>query len=134
MTKSSSTPSEINKPVPSTNESVKLLRVSAVVGVVVWLVHRLAADADLITSTLVMGVLVVVPLGLSLARPSRAPGSLEGWIATLQPFAAAGAVAALTLESGGPSALFTLPWFILTLVVGVLFLPETFRRRVDHAQ
>lgn len=118
MNTSSSTPSNRKKPEPSVDETSKLLRVSAVAGTAVWLVHRLVADADLITSTLVMGVLVVVPLGLSLLRPSHEFAGLDGWLATLQPFAAVGAVVALTLASGGPSALFTLPWFVLTLLAG----------------
>lgn len=119
MTTRSSTPSKRKETDPKANETAKLLRLSAVAGVVVWLVHRLVADADLITSTLVVAVLVVVPLGLSLVPPNREVSALDGWIGTLQPFAAVGAVAALSLESGGPSALFVLPWFVLTVLSGV---------------
>lgn len=83
-----------------------------------WLGHRLFADTDLITSTLALAVLVVVPLGLSLIRLNVRQAKIFGWLSLLQPFAAFGALLALTLEPGGPTGLFAVPWLVLTLGAG----------------
>ena len=85
----------------------------------VWLGHRLLADTDLITSTLAMAVLVVVPLGLSLISLNARQAKVFGWLSLLQPFAAFGALLALTLEPRGPTGLFAVPWCVLTLGAGV---------------
>ena len=90
------------------------------------------ADTDLISSTLAVGVLVVVPLGLSLVSLNARQAKVFGWLCLLQPFAAFGALLALTLEPRGATALFALPWFVLTLgagVVGLLGLLERPRER-----
>jgi len=78
------------------------------------------ADTDLIKSTLGLGVLVVVPLGLSLTTFDVRQAKLFGWLSLLQPFAAAGALLALTLEPRGPTGLFVVPWLTLTLLAGLL--------------
>ena len=78
------------------------------------------ADTDLIKSTLAMGVLVVVPLGLSLTTFDARQAKLFGWLSLLEPFAAAGALLALTLEPRGPTGLFVVPWLALTLLAGLL--------------
>jgi len=90
------------------------------------------ADTDLISSTLAVGVLVVVPLGLSLVSLNARQATVFSWLCLLQPFAAFGALLALTLEPRGATGLFALPWFILTLgagVVGLLGLLERPRER-----
>jgi len=84
----------------------------------VWLGHRLLADTDLVTSTLAMAVLVVVPLGLSLIQLNARQAKIFGWLSLLQPFAAFGALLALTLEPRGPTGLFAMPWCVLTLGAG----------------
>jgi len=66
-----------------------------------------------------MAVLVVVPLGLSLVRLNARQAKIFGWLSLLQPFAAFGALLALTLEPRGPTGLFAVPWCVLTLGVGV---------------
>lgn len=67
-----------------------------------------------------MGVLVVVPLGLSLTTFDARQAKLFGWLSLLEPFAAAGALLALTLEPRGPTGLFAVPWLTLTLLAGLL--------------
>ena len=62
----SSSPSRSKHPVsPSSSaensgESRGLLRFSAAAGCLIWLIHRVIADTDLIKSTLGLGVLVVL--------------------------------------------------------------------------
>lgn len=66
-----------------------------------------------------MAVLVVVPLGLSLIRLNARQAKVFGWLSLLQPFAAFGALLALTLEPRGPTGLFAVPWCVLTLGAGL---------------
>jgi hypothetical protein len=78
------------------------------------------ADTDLIKSTLAMAVLAVVPLGVSLATFDARHAKIFGWLSLLQPFAAAGALLALTLEPRGPTGLFVVPWLGFTFLAGLL--------------
>ncbi len=86
----------------------------------IWLGHRVLEDPDLITSTLALAVLVVVPLGLSLVTLNARQAKVFGWLCLLQPFAAFGAVLALSLQARGATGLFAVPWFVFTLGVGVV--------------
>lgn len=95
----------------------RLLQWSAGLGVFVWLVHRFAADADLVTSTLMMGIVVVVPLGVSLAR--GIPEARMNLLSMLEPAAAVGAVVSLTLEPCAATSLFVLPWLVFSALVAV---------------
>lgn len=67
-----------------------------------------------------MGVLVVVPLGLSLVTLNARQAKIFAWLCLLQPFAAVGALLALSLEARGATGLFAVPWFALTLGAGVV--------------
>ena len=101
-------------------EAGALLRASAASGALAWLAHRLFADADLISSTLVLAVLVIVPLALSLFMARAPEQGLFSWVSVLQPVAALGGVTALTLEPGSATALFAVPWLVFTgLVAGL---------------
>lgn len=97
------------------SESRAFLRFSAALGGVVWLLHRVLADADLISSTLVMGVGVVVPLGLSFWTVRSRESSWFSWLSLLQPVAAGGAIAALTLQPRPASGLFAFPWLVFAV-------------------
>lgn len=102
------------------SDSSSVLRFSAALGCVVWLGHRVLVDTDLISSTLAVAVLVVVPLGLSLVTLNARQAKLFGGLYLLQPFAAAGAVLALSLEARGATGLFAAPWAAFTVGVGVV--------------
>lgn len=86
----------------------------------IWLGHRVLVDTELISSTLALAVLVVVPLGLSLVTPNPRQAKLFGALSLLQPFAAVGALLALTLEARGATGLFAVPWLAFALGVGIV--------------
>lgn len=98
----------------------------------IWLGHRLLADTELISSTLALAVLVVVPLGLSLVTLNAGQAKIFSWLCLLQPFAAFGALLALTLEARGATSLFAVPWLALTLGVGVVGGLGLLAREPDH--
>ncbi len=104
----------------ATTNAAGPLCVSAALGLGVWLLTRVLADLNPISSTLGMAVLVVVPLGLSLIVPRPDEVELLGWLSGLQPLSAVGAVVALILEPRAATSLFTLPWVALTLVVALV--------------
>jgi len=101
-------------------EAGALLRVSAACGALAWLGHRWFADTELITSTLAFALLVIVPLALSLFRPSPRELGVFSWSTLLQPVAAIGALTALTLEPRSATALFALPWLVFTGLVAAV--------------
>jgi hypothetical protein len=102
-------------------------RRSAAVGVLVWLLLLLpvtsnAPETDLIHKVLIFGVLVVVPLGLSLIAPRDQSVSLSLYRLAVfaQPVAALPAIASLFFEKGLPAAALAGAWLILTVVVALL--------------
>lgn len=114
------TPGSLQSTADGTSDSSALLRFSAALGCVIWLGHRVLADTELISSTLALAVLVVVPLGLSLVTPNARQAKLFGVLSLLQPFAAVGALLALTLQARGATGLFALPWLAFTVGAGIV--------------
>jgi hypothetical protein len=82
----------------------------------VWLAD--SYEADLIERILLLGVLVIVPLGLPLVpmSPSLAPGPY-GIALLLQPFGAAAVIASTLISRGLAAALLASLWFLVTLAV-----------------
>jgi hypothetical protein len=105
----------------------KLARASAIIGAVAWaiiLFVRTSAsyETELIDKILLLGVLVIVPLGLSLvAMPDESGRHILPYRLALitQPFGAAAAVASFFLRQGRPAALLAALWLIVTLLVAL---------------
>ncbi len=114
-------------------------RRSAVVGSLVWiLLFALqigdSPETELIPRIVLLGILVVVPLGLSLA-PGANANEQNVWLYRLalfsQPFGACAAVVSFLLTPGVPGGLLASLWFVVTAVIALLGLsrlgkPELF--------
>ena len=103
----------------------KFAKRSAAVGVVVWIVLVLAVTTDsheteLIHRVVFFAVLVIVPLGLSLAPGEQTSGmGLYRVAVFLQPLAAVITIASFFVEKGTTSAALAASWFIFTAVVAL---------------
>lgn len=104
-------------------DELRFARVSAAAGVVVWLLLLLTTTSDLLETELIhkvvfFGMLVVVPLGLSLVP---APGlSFYRLAVFLQPIAALPTLASFYFETGPLAALLSSAWFILTALIALI--------------
>ena len=104
-----------------------LMRTSAIAGAVVWTVMlflRTSAspETELINKILVLGILVIVPLGLSLvSTPDRNNlHALPYRLAVLaQPFGAICGFASFFLEQGWPAAALAAAWFVVTCAIAL---------------
>ena len=103
-------------------------RRSAVVGGLVWILLFALQIGDspetgLIQRIVLLGILVVVPLGLSLA-PGANANEQNVWLYQLalfsQPFGAIAAVVSFLLTPGVPAALLASLWFVVTAVIALL--------------
>lgn len=97
---------------------------SAAVGLVAWFVLLLGTTADsaqteLIHKVVLFGVLVVVPLGLSLVPPSDRNFSLYNLAVAIQPAAATLTVVSFFLEKGVAAAALACSWFIVDIVIAL---------------
>ena len=104
----------------------KFARVSAVGGIAAWLLLLLTTTSDLretevIHKVVFFGMLVVVPLGLSLVPLPGEQGSLLYQLAVLiQPVAAVPTIASFYVETGPLSASLSAAWFILTALIALI--------------
>ena len=101
-----------------------LAKRSAFVGLFAWLILLFLTTADayetqLIHRVALFGMLVIVPLGLSVIAPG-ADSLLYRTIVFVQPFAALMAAAAFLFETGLLAALLSSAWLILTVLVALL--------------
>ena len=103
-------------------------RLSAGVGGLVWLLLFLTRIGDspetaLIQRIVLLGILVIVPLALSLV-PDPESRDGESWLYRLallaQPLAAIGAVVSFLLEPGVPAAGFVFLWFCETALISLV--------------
>jgi len=101
---------------------------TAAVGFITWLVLLLwpsadSASTELIHKLLLFGMLVVVPLGLSLIPPPSSDRDLTFWTyniaVALTSNAAAAALLSLFLNKGLLAALLVCGWFIATCVIAL---------------
>jgi hypothetical protein len=114
---------------------------SAVVGGFVWLLLFLIRIGDspetaLMQRIVLLGILVIVPLALSLvpASESRDEGSLLYRLALLsQPFAAIGGMVSFLLEPGVPAAVLAFLWFCETALIAVFGLQRLSRPELRSA-
>ena len=103
----------------------KFARISAVFGVGAWLLLLLTTTSDLretevIHKVVFFGMLVVVPLGLSLVpAPGAQDSSLYRLAVLVQPFAALPAIASFYLQTGPLAAMLSSAWVILTVLIAL---------------
>ena len=103
----------------------KFARISAAAGVVVWLLllptsTSDARETELIHKVVFFGMLVVVPLGLSLvSTDEHASSSLYRLAVLVQPVAALPAIASFFFKTGPLAAALSSTWLILSLLVAL---------------
>jgi hypothetical protein len=112
---------------------------SAILGALVWFSLFLTRIGDspetaLIQRIVLLGVLVIVPLGLSLVPAS---GDGASWLyrkaLLAQPFAAIGAVVSFLLEPGVPAAVLAFLWFCETALIALFGLQRLRRPELRSA-
>ena len=104
----------------------KLLRASAIAGAVAWEVSffwrtSTLMETELINRILLLGVLVIVPLGLYVVAPRHSePDSLLLRLAAMaQPFGAASVLASFFLEQGIAAAALAAVWLVVTTLISL---------------
>ena len=104
----------------------QLARTSALVGAVVWAIILFirtapAYETELIDKILLLGVLVVVPLGISLvASEGTGKGVLIYRLAVIaQPFGATAVIASFFLKQGIKAALLASAWLAVTSLIAL---------------
>ena len=100
-----------------------LAKRSAFVGLFVWLILLFLTTSDayetqLIHSVVLFGMLVIVPLGLSLVTDTQS--LLYRTVIVSQPFAALMAAASFLFETGLLAALLSSAWLVITVLVALL--------------
>jgi hypothetical protein len=119
----------------------KLARTSAIAGAVAWAIilfirTSTSYETELIDKILLLGVLVIVPLGLSLVATPDESGRhvLPYRLALLaQPFGAAAAVASFFLRQGMPAAILAALWLVVTALIALFGLWRLLFRSVLNA-
>jgi hypothetical protein len=109
-------------------------RISALGGAATWFVFLFlrtaeSSETELIQKILLLGILVIVPLGLSLIPYATIEGDsiLRATIAA-QPVAAVATAFAFLLNPGGPSAILTASWLLLSAAIGLCGVVRLLRR------
>src|SRR5258708_5007758 len=105
----------------------KFARTSSVAGALVWSAIAFvrispSIEQDLITKILLLGILVVVPLGLALvATPDRRGrhSAIYNLAVRTQPAAALLALISFFPEPGPVAAILAAPWFVVTVLVAL---------------
>jgi hypothetical protein len=113
-------------------------RASALVGAVVWAIVLFirtaqASETELIDKILLLGILVVVPLALSLvATPGQTgePVLIYRLAVITQPFGATAVVLSFFLDQGITAALLSSAWLVVTLLVALYGLWRLSRKRL----
>jgi hypothetical protein len=114
---------------------------SAILGAFVWFSLFLARIGDspetaLIQRIVLLGVLVIVPLGLSLVPASGSGDGASGLYRKAllaQPFAAIGAVVSFLLDPGVPAAVLAFLWFCETALIALFGLQRLRRPALRSA-
>jgi hypothetical protein len=89
----------------------------------------------LIQRLVLLGILVIVPLALSIAPGAVVhESSLYRWSVFAQPACALATVASFILEAGTPAAVLAAPWFCLNVMLAVWGLERLFKRDLRTAE
>lgn len=108
------------------SSGLKWSRYSAFFGALVWLLLQMvwladSYETDLIERILLLGVLVIVPLGLPLVPLSSRLAPTAYWLAVvLQPLGAAAVIASTFVPRGFVAALLASVWLIVTIAIAFL--------------
>jgi hypothetical protein len=112
-----------------------LARRSAIGGLVIWIFLLFVTTADLAPTELIhkivlFGVLVVVPLGLSIVAPSdrNAGFSFYKLAVVMQPIAALLTVISFFFEKGLPAAALSASWLIVNIIIALYGLTRLISR------
>lgn len=110
---------------PGIRSSQRWARRSAFTGALVWLLLQLtwladSYETDLIERILLLGVLVIVPLGLPLIPKSSRQAPFIYWLTILlQPFGAAAVIASTFVERGVGAALLASLWLVFAVITAL---------------
>jgi uncharacterized protein (UPF0548 family) len=101
-------------------------------GLVAWAVGLAALRPEWAAALVLLGALVVVPLGLALVDTvdERSLGGRGAWLPWLQLAAALPLLGAFALDAGPPAGLLALPWCGFTALVAILGLRHLLARGV----
>lgn len=118
------------------NSPSTFARISAVGGVAAWLLLLLTTTSDLretevIHKVVFFGMLVVVPLGLSLVSTNEDASLLYRLAVLAQPITAVPAIASFYFETGPLAATLSSAWFLLTGLIALIGLMR-FKSRALH--
>jgi len=117
-----------------------MAKISALGGVVVWLITLLLTTSDseqteLIHKVVFWAVLVIVPLGLSVVAPDeRRESALYKLVVLVQPVAALLTIASFFFEKGVLSAVLASAWLVLNVLIALLGLLRLTSRRFHRIE
>jgi hypothetical protein len=108
--------------------SPRTAKVSALCGALAWLLSLTLSfgyspETALIQRIVLFGVLVIVPLALSLVpheESNNTRSKLCALILLVYPFGATGVLISFLIQPGIPSAVLAIPWFCVTLLIAIL--------------
>ncbi|HEU4511294.1 MAG TPA: YndJ family protein [Pyrinomonadaceae bacterium] len=118
------------------SSAARFARLSAVAGVVVWLLLLPAATSDsreteLIHKVVFFAIFVIVPLCLSLIATDEERGSgLYRLVVFAQPIAAVVTALSFFFPNGTVAALLSSAWFVLNALIGLMGVLRLWSRRV----
>src|SRR6266540_5313708 len=110
-------------------------RISATMGAVVWFAFLLIGTSDsneteLIQKILLLGILVIIPLGLSLVPNAQSENNSLLYRAAIlaQPVGAVAGAVSFLLNSGGSAAILASSWLLVTVMIAVFGFLRLLRR------
>jgi hypothetical protein len=110
-------------------------RIGAAIGAGLWLALLAvniseSGETALIQRILLLGILVIVPLGLSLVNePGESESLLFRLAVSAQPIAAGASAVSFLLQPGGPAAALVSSWLLVTTVLALFACWRILRRR-----
>jgi hypothetical protein len=117
------------------NTAANNARISAAVGTLIWIAMLFvrtgdSSETELIQKIFLLGVLVIVPLGLSqISRLLIQEDSLLFRVAvTTQPIGAVATTVSFVLAPGGPAAVLAMSWLFVTIMIALSGLERLLKR------
>ena len=128
-------PPKLQRVNPLPNELFVLNQRNAIIGCVAWVVLFLVPlsdsfEGDLIQRILLLGVLIIVPLGLALVTSiSQSRSSFFKWAVLLHRYAAVAVIVSGLLDAGFVAAALASLWLLVTGLIGLDGLIGLYRLR-----
>ena len=109
---------------PQKGTNSRLPRISAAVGLAMWLLLLLTTtsnlrETELIHKVVFFGMLVIVPLGLSVVPAQEPQGFLYRLAVWSQPIAAIPAIASFFVDVGPGAAALSCVWLVVTILIAM---------------